>query len=404
MNTYWSKGTNQRLSRRKLLGTTATGAGAALLLAACGGGGSDQAPSGTANGDASKLLAKIEDTSKSAKRDGAYRWVQTRDPLHFDGQAQGQVQLNTYNGMVYESLVRNKPGLGKTSTWTGVLPNLAESWEESPDHLTITFKVRQGVKWQDVAPVSGRAFEASDVVESFERFAKLPNNNRASSVNSVNPSAPILSVTALDSKTVVYKLKEPASYLMQRLASMITGEIGGIYPKETDNGFDPRKGQIGTGGFMLDRYTPSASINYKRNPTYWNKDGPYSIALEVPIIASYPTQLAQFETGAIYSIPGAGAGPGVQPQDILRLKHDHPEMQMVQLTPASNSPGFINGFGWNDLDGKKAPWLDIRVRRRCLWRWTAMLTSPPSITWTSSRAQACRSKCTTTPRWDRFPV
>ena len=265
--------------------------------------------------------------------------------------------------MVYESLVRNKPGIGQTSTWTEVLPNLAESWEESPDHLTMTFKLRQGVKWQNVAPVGARAFDSSDVVASFARYATLPNNNRASSVNSVNPSAPVLSVTAADAQTVVWKLKEPASYLMQRLASMITGEIGGIYPKETDHGFDPRKGQIGTGGFMLDRYTPSAGLSYKRNPAYWGKDGPYIDTLDVPIISSYPTQLAQFQTGAIYSIPGAGAGPGVQPQDVLTVKHDEPSMQMVKLVPASNSPGFITGFGWNDLDGKKAPWLDMRVRQ-----------------------------------------
>ena len=38
------------------------------------------------------------------------KWVQGNEPLHFDGQSQGQVQLNIYNGLAYESLVRNKPG------------------------------------------------------------------------------------------------------------------------------------------------------------------------------------------------------------------------------------------------------------------------------------------------------
>jgi peptide/nickel transport system substrate-binding protein len=53
----------------------------------------------------------------------------------------------------------------------------------------------------------------------------------------------------------------------------------------------------------------------------------------------------------------------VQPQDVLRLKRDKPSMQMVSVVPAANSPGFITGYGWNDLNGKKAPWLDVRVRQ-----------------------------------------
>ena len=41
---------------------------------------------------------------------------------------------------------------------------LAESWEISPDGLTYTFKIRQGVYWHDKAPMNGRELTADDIV------------------------------------------------------------------------------------------------------------------------------------------------------------------------------------------------------------------------------------------------
>ena len=135
----------------------------------------------------------------------------------------------------------------------------------------------------------------------------LPDNNRAANSNSFNPDAPIMSVTAPDAKTVVYKLKEPASYIMQRIANMITGEAGTIYPRETGRSFDPRKDQIGTGGFMLDKYEPSVGLTYKRNPDYWNKNEPRIGTLEIPVIPQYATGLAAARGGQ--STPSSSARP-----------------------------------------------------------------------------------------------
>src|SRR5438874_2816242 len=178
---YWTGVFQKQISRRRAL--AATGATtAAALLAACGGSSSSGGGSsaGGSAGSGSSLLTKPQDSSSSAKRGGAMKWVQPSEPLHFDGQAQGQAQLNVYNGMVYESLVRNKPGVGEPSSFNEVLPNLAESWEFSPDKTQITFKIRQGVKWHNVPPVSGRPFEASDVVESTNRYVNAPTaNNKA---------------------------------------------------------------------------------------------------------------------------------------------------------------------------------------------------------------------------------
>src|SRR5688572_19654380 len=155
MNSYWSKVLQGRIQRRRVITATAALAGSAAFLAACG---SDDSGDSTNTGGSTGsggLVADITDTSSKAKRGGTYVYPARREPLHFDGKAQGQVQLNVFNGLAYEALVRNKPGEGKPSTWTEVLPELSESWETSPDKTTITFKLRRSVKWQDRAPING---------------------------------------------------------------------------------------------------------------------------------------------------------------------------------------------------------------------------------------------------------
>ena len=51
-------------------------------------------------------------------------------------------------------------------------PHLAESWD-TPDPLTIIFNIREGVHWQDKAPMNGREFTADDVVFNFHRLLGL---------------------------------------------------------------------------------------------------------------------------------------------------------------------------------------------------------------------------------------
>src|SRR5690349_4744030 len=246
MSDYWRRALTQRVNRRRALIAGGGFVASAAFLAACGGSDDKGSNGGTREaGDASKpdqsgLMSKPQDTSKSAKRGGLYKWYSSSEPLHFDGGVQGQAQLNVFNGLAYGSLVQNKPGVGIPSTYSEVVGDLAESWEFSADKLTLTFKLRQGVKWHNKPPVNGRDFDAAAVVANWQRY-EAKGGNRAANANAANPNAQILSVSAPDARTVVYKLKESTSFILHRFATMTTGEAGTQMPRETDNGFDPRK-------------------------------------------------------------------------------------------------------------------------------------------------------------------
>jgi ABC-type transport system substrate-binding protein len=306
-------------------------------------------------------LTPIEDTTKDAKQGGTFTFNNLRDPLHFDGQAQGQVQLNIFQSLGHSSLVANKPGFKGPSSYSEVEGNLAQSWEVSPDKLTITFKLRDGVKWHPTAPVNGRAFDSSDVKASYDRYVAAPTpNNKSVNFNSISPAAPIVGYEAPDAKTFVLKLKEPSSYLFQRLATMITGEMGSIYPREANEGkYDPKTTQIGTGAYILDKFTPSVTIEYKKNPDYWDaaKSGYFS-RIHFPLISEYAATLAQFKSGAL-----AAMQPSIIPDDVLATKKEVSAIGMYPFTAATNSPSEAMRFGWLPIGGKPSPFLDIRLRQ-----------------------------------------
>src|SRR5712691_3362315 len=197
-STYWSDVLRKQISRRRALVATGATAASAAVLAACGsskgGGGGSSAGSGGAN-DKSGLISTPVDTTKQARRGGVARWFQANEPAHMDIHI-GLAPLNTPNNLVNDNLVNEKAGSLTPAEYSEVIPDLAESWEWSPDRLQLTFKLRPGIKWHNKAPVNGRAFDVEDVVNSWNRFA-VKGQGRATVSNAANPNAPVLSAMAL---------------------------------------------------------------------------------------------------------------------------------------------------------------------------------------------------------------
>src|SRR5208282_4289667 len=91
-------------------------------------------------------------------------------------------------------------GLVKLDDNFNVTPLLAEKWTFSPDLKTLTFTLRQGVKFQD-----GEPFSSKDVKFSFERAGGKDSTNKDKAF-----FASIESIDASDPNVVVLKFKEPS--------------------------------------------------------------------------------------------------------------------------------------------------------------------------------------------------
>ncbi len=132
-----------------------------------------------------------------------------------------------------------------------------------------------------------------------------------------------------------------------------------MLPKEAANTavFDLRSDMIGTGPFILTKYTPSVGYSFKRNPAFYDPDFALVDQIDLPIVTEYATALAQFKAGNIYSMGSGGNTPKVKPEDILPTKRDEPRLAIFPGDLSGGGPRM--GFGY--LPG--SPFLDERVRQ-----------------------------------------
>lgn len=138
-------------------------------------------------------------------------------------------------------------------------PWLATSWSANADASVWTFKIRQGVKFNDGTPMT-----VDDVVYSFQTQCDPKGTANALSVfgGTLKPSG----VVKVDSQTVAFHLEQPDGSFIDAVSEDNYNMV--IVPK----GYDYTKWQtdfIGTGRFIKTSYTPNQGAVYVPNPHYW---------------------------------------------------------------------------------------------------------------------------------------
>ncbi len=343
-STYWTRLNAQRFGRRRALAIGGAAAGAAALLAACGSEGGTPA-----SRDKSGLISTPVDTTGQAKAGGAVKDFFTGDAVHFDAAASNaNGVINWVSAFAYPQMLKLAATKIPRLPEGTIEGEVGESFELSADKLQVTFKLRQGMKWDARSPTNGRLLDAEDVVFSWNKFVQL-NQAAGNLANSRSPSAPVESLSAPDSKTIVVKLKQPDASILPLFATW-----DGLYimPRESAKDFDPRKVVRGHGPWLLESHEPSVRFVYVKNPDYYNKGRPYPDRLEKPIISEYSARLAQFKTGNIYTDTAVS-------NDQIQTKKDVPAALMQQI--ATWSASIWNGISFG-YEGD-SPFKDTRVRQ-----------------------------------------
>lgn len=147
---------------------------------------------------------------------------------------------------VYQGLVARTPE-------QDIVPALASDWTISPDGLTYTFTLREGVAFHDGQPLTPQ-----DVVWSLTTRKNTPEWSDSGRL------ANVASITA-EGQDITLTLTEPDSSLLWNL----TGRAG-IVLKEGDT-VDYNTAANGTGPFVLDQWRQGDSITFVRNDAYWGE-------------------------------------------------------------------------------------------------------------------------------------
>ncbi|XOB64658.1 nickel ABC transporter substrate-binding protein [Deferribacteres bacterium DY0037] len=192
--------------------------------------------------------------------------------------------------MIYDALVRYD---GKD-----IEPSLAESWEISPDGLTYTFYLRNGVTFSD-----GTTFNAEAVAMNFQ--AIMANASRHGWLALVSM---IESWEAKNDQTFVMHLKRPYSLTLQELSLPRPFRIlapSGFIDNEAETSKGIKK-PIGTGPWVLKETRLGQYDLFVRNESYWGAKPEYSKLL-VKVLPDPHSRVVALETGEVDILLGDGS-------------------------------------------------------------------------------------------------
>ncbi|MGY3095951.1 ABC transporter substrate-binding protein [Pantoea agglomerans] len=194
----------------------------------------------------------------------------TLDPAAMTGNEVVGIVVNLYDG-----LVELNP-----QQLTEVRPALAERWSVSPDNRTLTFHLRDNVRFH-----SGNPLTSADAVWSMRRVLHL-NLAQASVWKSYGFSRDNVDqmITAPDDRTLVINLPKPNDpqlviYSLAALGSMVVLDSKTVQQHEVDGDWGNRwltTHEAGSGPFRLDVWQAKDVLRMSRAADYWRGEAKMS--------------------------------------------------------------------------------------------------------------------------------
>jgi ABC-type transport system substrate-binding protein len=395
---YWDKFSQRKLSRRRLLSTTAlvgTGLGAAAVVgcSSSSNGGGTPGPSDDSNDSAgAKFLKRPFDKPVDGRSEFVPAPADSRgdvltyigfDAVVLDRYDPHQTQFGpmySNQSSVFSKLYRYASH--EEPTWDHILPDLAtsapEMVEPSAELLTYIVHLRHGVKFHDTDKIrgnfpnlAGRELTADDVIYSYERQRDKNSYQRTYYYRSSQYDT-IESITKMDDYTIKIKTKEPTApfyhFMADTNAMIIPPEIvdmepgpDGARPWDSVDAFGTRKPvpadrMIGTGPFMWKDLTFGIKFEAERNPAWFGWDDK---SLGRPYLAGYKATGQGLNDGTVESLFRRKeidtAGFIDNPGWILNMMDEHPELEFQRQQ--------VSGWLNSRLKTYAAPFNDWRVRR-----------------------------------------
>lgn len=182
------------------------------------------------------------------------------------------LEPQTNESGIMDLTMLNYEGLTRFDEELNVVPGAAESWQISPDGLTITFHLREHLTYSDGAPLTAERFRYAiarrcdprltswgaeslfDIVGCKELNAASPADDATPANRSAHARAKAnLGVTAVDDRTLEIRLRQPAPYFPTIAAGL---------------GFIPIKQELIEAG----------GAQWWRDPANWVGNGPFQVS------------------------------------------------------------------------------------------------------------------------------
>ena len=269
----------------------------------------------------------------SAKGEKTFSYTYETDPDNLNYLTTGKASTANITSNVIDGLMEN-------DRYGNFVPSMAEDWSVSQDGLTYTYTIRKDVKWYTSEGEEYAAVKAQDFVTGLKYAA----DNKSEALYLVQDSIKGLDayvkgevkdfsevgIKAIDDQTVQYTLNKPESFWNSKTTMGVLAPVNEEFLTSKGSDFakatDPSS-ILYNGPFLLKSLVAKSSVEFEKNPNYWDKDnvhidkvklsfwdgqdtnkpaetfkaGGFSTARLFPTSASYPEVEKEFKDNIVYT-------------------------------------------------------------------------------------------------------
>ena len=282
---------------------------------------------------ASGVLVACSGSGSSAKGEKTFSYVYETDPDSLNYLTTGKAAVANITSNVVDGLMEN-------DRYGNFVPSMAEDWSVSQDGLTYTYTIRKDAKWytsegEEYAPVkaqdfvTGLKYAADNKSEALYLVQESIKGLDAYVKGEVKDFAEV-GIKAIDDQTVQYTLNKPESFWNSKTTMGILAPVNEEFLTSKGSDFakatDPSS-ILYNGPFLLKSLVAKSSVEFEKNPNYWDKDnvhidkvklsfwdgqdtgkladtfkdGGFSMARLFPTSASYPELEKEFKDNIVYT-------------------------------------------------------------------------------------------------------
>ena len=195
-------------------------------------------------------------------------------------------------------------------------PGLAQSWSFGADSLSITFRLREGLRWHDGQPVT-----AEDI-----RFTWQRQSDPRTAWASRSIKDRIVDVEVVDNRTATFHFAQQYRYQLHDANDgvVLPKHILESIPPDSMRSAEFSRNPVGTGPFRFSRWVSGQYIELARNRDYYIKGRPFLERVAYRVVPDMTNLANQLKAGEIDCLESL-------PIDILDdLRKDYPEIRIYQ--------------------------------------------------------------------------
>ena len=282
---------------------------------------------------ASGVLAACSGSGSSAKGEKTFSYVYETDPDSLNYLTTGKAAVANITSNVVDGLMEN-------DRYGNFVPSMAEDWSVSQDGLTYTYTIRKDAKWytsegEEYAPVkaqdfvTGLKYAADNKSEALYLVQESIKGLDAYVKGEVKDFSEV-GIKAIDDQTVQYTLNKPETFWNSKTTMGILAPVNEEFLTSKGSDFakatDPSS-ILYNGPFLLKSLVAKSSVEFEKNPNYWDKDnvhidkvklsfwdgqdtgkladtfkdGGFSMARLFPTSAGYPELEKEFKDNIVYT-------------------------------------------------------------------------------------------------------